>query len=572
MKEAQLFFFEDAVTGERVEFEGYVDEVRAEHLEEVIPALERLQRYQREQYVIAGAVAYEAGYVFFPKQNTSPTNLDTPFLHFYVFKTLKRVQGKKLLPLSEPTLFAYQSDTTKEEYQSRQEQIQSFIHSGEFYQLNQTLQKKFRSTHLPLELYDSLREQQKTKYCAFLDFDDYQVLSFSPELFFQKQGEKITTEPMKGTAPLTESPESLAQDEKSRAENLMIVDLLRNDLGRLAKPGTVKVEELFAIQKLSTVYQMTSKISAQMNANTSLHEILQSLFPCGSITGAPKWSAMKHISQKESSPRGYYTGALGFLDGQGNGSFNVAIRTVVHRQGIYTLGVGGGIVSDSQPEKEWYEAQLKARFARKLNSYFQIFETLLYDGQQFKNLTEHLQRLSSSAMYFDFEFDKEGLQKNLQLLQERLNSPQKIKIQIFWNGEIKISNQDILRPPGDRVGLAKERIVSTDIFRRHKTTQREVYDQSWEEAQACGLYDVLFLNENDELVEASRHNVFLKREGKWYTPPLSAGALPGIERASTLRDLQAVEKNLTLKNLQEAEELLLTNSVRGRVSVRWSLE
>lgn len=568
MREAQLFFFEDAVAGERVEFQEHVGEVRADCIEEVIPALERVQQWQREKYVIAGAVAYEAGHAFFPKKETKPVELTTPFLHFYIFKSLNKVQTKKLLPLSEPTLFAYENDTCWEEYRSRQEQIQSLIHSGEFYQLNQTYQKKFRSNLFPLELYDSLREQQKTKYSAFLDFDEYQILSFSPELFFQKQGEKITTEPMKGTAPLSESREYLAQDEKSRAENLMIVDLLRNDLGRLAQPGSVKVEELFRVQKLSTVYQMTSKISAQIDPDTGVREIFQSLFPCGSITGAPKWSAMKQIAQSESSPRGYYTGALGYFDGEGNGCFNVAIRTLVHQRGFYHMGVGGGIVSDSLSTKEWVEANLKARFVRKLNSHFQIIETFLYDGKQFRNLEDHIRRLTTSATYFDFEFDEKKLTQQLQTLQ--LSVPQKIQLQLSWNGEMQISQSDVFKPFSHQVTVASERVFSQDIFRQHKTTQRELYERGWEKAQAEGFYDVLFLNENDELVEGSRHNIFLKKDGEWFTPPVSAGALPGIERSHALRDLPAQEKTLTLKDVQEAEEILLTNSVRGRTPVRWS--
>jgi para-aminobenzoate synthetase/4-amino-4-deoxychorismate lyase len=376
---------------------------------------------------------------------------------------------------------------------------------------------------------------------------------------------------MKGTLSSDQDAQKLLRDEKQIAENLMIVDLLRNDLGKIAFPGSVNVENLFKIQTLETVHQMTSKISAQIEPQTPILDLFSSLFPCGSITGAPKWRTMQAIRDIEKSPRGVYTGAIGFVEPNNDHCFSVAIRTLTHIDQRYYLGVGGGIVIDSKADQEWQEAQLKGQFVSKLNKDFYLFETLLFDGTVFKNWPAHFNRLQKSAQFFDFSLDRQNFLDELEKHRAKLSPKSyKIKIKLSYNGNVQIESE-LINPMGSRrdIILSDRRVQSKDIFQSHKTSRRKLYDEEWQRASAQGAYEVFFLNERNHLAEASRHNIFIRKNKQWYTPRLEDGVLPGIERQEALKDLNAEEKTLALEDMSSADEILLTNSVRGRVSVTW---
>ncbi len=562
--------FEDTIERRSFLFQEPLDEVIAQSLDGVIPAFEKLESYRQQGFYLAGYVSYDAGFAFFPQSECSRKQVPYSLLHFGVFQQKKAITVELSAESQEAAVYDFSFDTTQEEYIQQQKQIRDLLWSGDIYQLNQTFQAKFRADLEPQTLYNQLKRLQPTHYSAFLKFTDSHILSLSPELFYKKQGSKITTQPMKGTLALGENPQKLLEDKKAIAENLMIVDLLRNDLGRIAHPGTVTVEKLFEVHPLSTLQQMTSTISAQVAVDLPVTNIFASLFPCGSITGAPKWSAMKEISQLENSPRGVYTGALGFIEPNNDHCFNVAIRTIVAVDQKMSMGLGGGIVADSDVFHEFKEAHLKSRFVRQFNCSFSLFETMLFDGKKIKSLQDHLTRLEESALFYNFELNRENILQGLDYKIQNLQGLHKIKLQLSWDGNFEITSsllQESLSAP--RVTLSPLKVNSKNHFQMHKTSCRKIYDEEWKRIQDLGFYDVLFLNENGELVEASRHNVFLRINQVWITPPLSAGALPGIERKKAIQELSAREQVLTVADLQTTQEVMLTNSVRGQVPVRW---
>lgn len=571
MKSMRLIF-EDAIQKKSFLFQNPVERLYARTLDEVPAAFAKMEEYRMQGFYLAGFVAYEAGFAFFPSFEGPMRFSAQPLIDFGVFREKQIFEGTEPDETPSVVISDVSFDTTQEEYLSQQKTIQKNLWAGEIYQLNQTFQMSFRANLSAQNLYTNLKKNQSTSYSAFLQFDDYEVLSLSPELFYQKQGSQIKTQPMKGTLALGQDTKLLTEDEKNVAENLMIVDLLRNDLGKIAKPGSVRVEQLFHVQQLATVQQMTSTICADVETDLPIGTIFSSLFPCGSITGAPKWSAMQKIAKLESSPRGVYTGAIGFVEPNNDQCFNVAIRTIVTQDKKHSMGLGGGIVVDSKGDQEYKEAHLKSRFLRQCNHHFFLFETILFDGARLVHLEEHLHRLQSSALFYNFEINASEIGRQLNEFQQTCKEPQIIKLQLFWDGQIKISARQRLAPPTEpRVAVSLRRINSQNHFQFHKTSSRALYDQEWERVQKQNIYDVLFLNERDELVEASRHNLFLKVDNQWWTPPLSSGVLPGIERGLLLKKGFAKERVLLMSDLKSAQDVLLTNSVRGQVSVQVEL-
>ncbi len=578
-----LFLFEDTLKDKSFYFSDPVEEVLANEPAQVAEALEKIDQLRRRGHFVAGFVAYEAGYSFFPTHASPHKKPDLPLIHFYAFKNKNSGWPTEWLQSTDsapPTLTNFSWDTSFETYENLQNEIRKNLFSGNIYQQNQTLQMSFSCSQDALSMYRHLRLLQKTPYTAYLNFPTYQILSFSPELFYKKTGENIFVEPMKGTSSISESAHVLRNDGKNISENLMIVDLLRNDLGRLAHPGSVVVDELFKVQTLETVHQMTSKISATIDKEMSILSLFEALFPCGSITGAPKWSSMQFIRDQESSPRGVYTGAIGFVEPNNDHCFNVAIRTITHTNDSFKLGIGGGIVADSQAQSEYKEALLKSRFLRKLNSRFFLFETFLFDGEKCRDLAMHLERLIKSANDFGFEMSKSQIEQDLLARVQDLSGAHKIKVKLMYDGEYQMEMTPLVAIDngvenfGDKslplISLSSQKINSQDIFRKYKTSQRDLYDQEYLNATHQGLYDYVFLNEKDEIAEASRHNIFVNAGGRWKTPPLSAGALPGIARQKAIAQFQASEEKLTIADIRHADEIILTNSVRGCVPVLWN--
>ncbi|MBU9354913.1 aminodeoxychorismate synthase component I [Burkholderia multivorans] len=478
--------------------------------------------------------------------------------------------------------------------------VHDALRAGDSYQINYTYRMNFEVFGTPLALYRRLRARQPVRYGALIALrDGAWIVSCSPELFVEKHGELLRARPMKGTAPRSADPQQdaasaafLANDPKNRAENVMIVDLLRNDVSRIARTGTVRVPALFSVEPYASVWQMTSTVEAGWRDGTTFADMLRALFPCGSITGAPKHKTMQLIDAIETTPRGLYTGTIGWLDAPrdaaaacGDFCLSVAIRTLTldappasapagddRRRG--TMGVGAGIVLDSVAADEYAECELKARFLTDADPGFQLFETTCAtraDG--IRHVDRHLARLQRSADAFGFRFDADALRRAIDARCAALDGdgPYRMKLSLAKDGTLDIVAAALKPLPAGpvRVWLAADHgfapTRANDGLLLHKTTRRADYDCAWQAAEALGGFDMLFVNERGELTEGGRSNLFVKLDGQWVTPPLASGVLPGVMRAVLLDDpaFGAVERIVTRDDLSRAQALLLTNALRG---------
>lgn len=467
--------------------------------------------------------------------------------------------------------------------------IKKYIEAGDTYQLNYTYRMRFDAYGSPRLLYRRLRARQPVPYGALIVLPDGRaVLSLSPELFLRHHRGQLTAQPMKGTAPAAadrsqnlKHAAALAADPKNRAENLMIVDLLRNDLGRVAKTGTVRVPHLFDVSMHGDVLQMTSTVQARLRPDTSLHQLLTALYPCGSISGAPKRRTMQIIRALEPDHRGIYTGAIGWLDAAGDGQIfgdfclSVPIRTLMleapgpNGLRVGEMGVGAGITYDSNAADEYAECQLKAQFLTGIAQEFELFETMHATRTEgCRHVDLHLRRLSASASVFGFHYNENTVREHLLSACAKLpaDGSHRMRLALAHAGTINVQHAPLapLTTPV-RLWLAPQPTEAADLFLQHKTTLRARYDAAWRAAEARGVFDVLFLNTRGELTEGARSNVFIKLKGHWFTPPLNAGVLPGIMRSVMLADPKwnARVQRLTLEDLRAAEQIMVCNSLRG---------
>ena len=452
-------------------------------------------------------------------------------------------------------------------YTAAVERIRAYIAAGDCYQVNFTFPLRFRWFGDALALYAILRQRQPVRYGGIVVADGWATVSLSPELFVERRGERLTVRPMKGTSPRCEPPENLLQSEKNRAENLMIVDLLRNDLGRVAANGSVTVDSLFEIEAYPSVWQMVSQVSARVE-DGRLERVLPALFPCGSITGAPKIRAMQIAAELEAGERGYYTGSLGWLAPNGDFRLNVAIRTLeLAADGTGKLGIGSGIVADSDPLAEWQECLLKANFLTACDPGLLLIETLRRENGAYLRLAGHLARLAASARWLGFAYDEARVRQVLGA--QPSSGLWRVRLTLAKDGEIAVTCQSLApEVPGPRwATLATESIRSDDPLRRHKTTARSQYDAAL--AAIAGkpeIFDVVFCNERGEVAEGARSTIFVERDGALLTPSLASGALPGVLRAELLAAGLAREAVLWPSDL--ADGFLLGNALRGLVAVR----
>jgi len=489
------------------------------------------------------------------------------------------------------------ADVDDRDFSAAIARIHAYIEAGDTYQINYTYRLRFDAYGSAHSLYRRLRKRQPVPYGALVALPDGgAVLSLSPELFVRHVDGTLTAQPMKGTAAASGDAQvdaaraaALAADPKNRAENLMIVDLLRNDLGRVARFGSVRVPDLFRVDRYSSVLQMTSTVQAALRDDASLADVFEALYPCGSITGAPKRRTMQIIHALETAPRGLYTGAIGWFDaaqpGRCIGDFclSVPIRTMVlqpEEGGVRSgeLGVGAGIVHDSIAADEFAECRLKAGFLTGLPAEFELFETMhatRVDGC--RHLDVHLRRLRASATYFGFVCDEQASRADIRNACRALptDAPHRMRLALRQDGSCPLQAVPLapLSMP-IKLLLGPEPTVSDDLFLRHKTTVRERYDAAWHAAEAQGAFDMLFFNDHGELTEGGRSNVFVRLDGQWYTPPLGAGLLPGVMRAVLLADpaWNARERRLTRDDLRRAEEVTACNALRGamQASIVWS--
>ena len=467
------------------------------------------------------------------------------------------------------------------------ERIRALIAAGDTYQVNYTYRLRFDAFGSISALYRRLRARQPVPYGALIALPDGgAVLSLSPELFVRHQGGELLARPMKGTAPACEDDaenarraQALAADAKNRAENLMIVDLLRNDLGRVAVTGSVAVPALFEVQRYSGVLQMTSTVRARLRPDATLGEVFAALYPCGSITGAPKRRTMEIIHELEPAARGVYTGAIGWFDppatpgALGDFCLSVPIRTLALQpsaNGVRAgeMGVGAGIVHDSDAAAEYAECQLKAGFLTGLANEFELFETMhATRAHGCRHRERHLARLAASAAYFGFNFDGAGLRARLDAACATLGEGEhRLRLGLRAGGATQIQSAPIvpLTEPV-RMLLASEPTNAADLFLRHKSSVRARYDAAWRGAEAEGAFDTLFFNERGELTEGGRSNVFVKVDGRWLTPALDCGVLPGVMRAVLLDDpaWDASEAVITRAMLARADAVMVCNALRG---------
>lgn len=546
-------------------FEHPVEVLTASTPGELETLLHALDAAANQGLYAAGYMAFEAGYALEPRLRQLLPQDGRPLACFGLYAHRKTIAYRP--ELSSVTVDAPVMAMTEEQFATRVSRIRHHIERGDTYQVNLTTHVSWPHALSTQALLHHILAVQPVEFGACLNLKGETILSASPELFFRRNGSQIETRPMKGTVKrgrdLQEDADHmqwLANDEKNRAENLMIVDLLRNDLGRIAKTGSVRVDQLFAVEPYPTLHQMTSTVRAELRDGIGYAEIFRALFPSGSIVGAPKIKTMELIHSIEDAPRGVYTGCIGYLGPAGDACFSVAIRTITLRDGIASMGVGAGITYDSVAAEEYEETRLKSSFLQQDSQPFQLIETILWDSERFLLLNEHLERLHDSARYFHFACDLRRVQEQLVRSVQGISTPHRVRLLLAPNGETSITSTPYLaldRPL--RVVISGQRMYSHDRFLRHKTTRRAVYDNELKAAQAHGWDEALFLNEHGHITEGAITNFFVKRGEEILTPPLSDGVLPGVLR----RSLNCREVSLRLEDLLPHDELYLGNSVRG---------
>lgn len=560
-------------------FEGLVDELVAHRYEEVGDILRQVAAAAQAGNWVAGYVAYEASPAFDRAFRVRPRpdgdlHRWLPLAWFGVFE--RRIEQP---PWSEGGTYALGSwvpTTTREEYDQAIATIHEHIRQGDTYQVNFATRLRAAFSGDPVSYYGDLCAAQSGGYGSYLDCGRFRVLSASPELFFERTGDRLVTRPMKGTAPrgrwTTEDRrfrDELVASVKDRAENVMIVDLLRNDLGRIAEFGSVRVDRLFEPERYDTVWQLTSTVSADLPNKVGLADTFAALFPCGSITGAPKVRTMEIISELEAQPRGVYCGAIGYVappDADGpSAAFSVAIRTVVvdMEDGDAEYGVGGGIVYDSSAADEYQEMLVKAQVLTRSRLPFRLLETLAWDPSDgFTHLESHLARLAASADYFGFSPDLASVEARLKAVGEGTVSL-KVRLLVDRTGKIELEALP-LRPLAApyRVAIDDVPIDLSDPFLFHKTTNRTAYDER--RVRHPNADDVLLVNEDGEVTESTIANLLVMINGEWRTPPIASGCLPGLARTSLLAGGAVIEQAVTLADLAAAQSIELVNSVRGR--------
>jgi para-aminobenzoate synthetase/4-amino-4-deoxychorismate lyase len=562
-------------------FSGLEETISAATPAEIVPALERVEHCVAEGFHAAGFVSYEAASGLSGTHATRPPD-DFPLIRFGIFRerhaapepsTANGSDGEEYV-ISDPE-FSLSEDA----YGAAVERIREYIAAGDTYQVNFTMRQRFRFRGDEKSFYHDLCRSQRAPYCAFIDLGRHCVLSASPELFFRMKDGIITTRPMKGTAKRGRWPGEDSQivrnfrtDAKEQAENLMIVDLLRNDMGIVSETGSVGVTSLFEVETLETIHQMTSTITSRLRPETRMVELFRALFPCGSITGAPKRRTMEIIAELEDSPRNIYTGCIGYISPGPEAVFSVAIRTVVidREKGTGELGLGSGITWDSRPRAEYDECLAKGRFALAKVPDFRLLESLLFDQDAGYFLLErHMNRLAGSAGYFGFAVDISDIREALEQHSLPLTGSHKVRLLLSRNGSFTIQSEPVYGKPANgtvAVAFAGTPVDSANVFLYHKTDNRSLYTAELAKRPDCA--DVVFLNERGEVTEGANNNIVVRIGGELFTPPLDSGLLPGTFREELIETGLVRERVITGAELAEAEEIFLINSVRKWLKAR----
>lgn len=567
----------DAENSQDLRFENPLRCIIAQQPEEVETALKALDEAVSKGFYVAGFMAYEAAYAF---ENIGSFRSDgLPLVWFGVYEAPQQgLPAPTEAPANPLQISGFEYDEAT--YTDRIRQIKQAIFEGDTYQINFTGQLTGECSE-PCAAYYALRPNQAVGYSAFLNLGKTQILSFSPELFFRRKGSQIFTRPMKGTAPRGKTrsqdlalAQFLQKDAKNKAENLMIVDLLRNDLSKICLPQSVHVPKLFAIEPYETVLQMTSTVEGTLRPQVTYAEIFQALFPCGSVTGAPKTRAMQYIHRLENQARGVYCGTIGYISPHQEAVFNVAIRTLIVQNQRFQMGLGSGIVWDSDPHDEFAECQLKSQFLiRPPRPSFSLLEALRYEnGYAF--LAQHLTRLAETAAYFGFKAPISDIELALKnkALSFKEKPCYKVRLVLAKDGTFELSAAPYtdFPPPSPKICLHPSPVQSENIFLYHKTTQRTFYEQAYQTAAAQGYREVIFQNERGELTEGARTNIWIRKGDKWQTPTLASGLLAGVYRQHLLTTLpNAQEAPLFPHDLATADAVYCVNVMRGLEEVAY---
>jgi len=569
----------------------FVDPVailKACRADEITTTVAKVDAALRDGFFVAGFAAYDSG-----------AGDDWPLLWFGVYRDATifdhrsgaYVRGEMATKIAQNVGESDESgcaairnlhfNISEEKYAEKIAAIHELIRCGDSYQANFTGKLNFDFDGSAEALYRELICKQAGSYAAFVNLGERKILSFSPELFFKTKDDRITTRPMKGTVARGCTTQAdlqnatwLQKDEKNRSENVMIVDLLRNDIGKICEFGSVGVEDLFAVDRYETLFQMVSTVKGSLRPSVGMTEIFSALFPSGSITGAPKKRTMEILNELESCKRGIYTGAIGFASPENESCFNVAIRTVTLDGTRGEMGIGSGITIGSVAEDEFAECLLKGRFLTNREDDFELIESLLWDGEKYPLIELHLDRLLDSAEYFSFAMTRKIAQDFLLQHAPAHGERCKLRFTANRNGAMQIAASVLGNSTTEcRVKIAHVRVDSADRFLYHKTTRRAFYNSEFAKAQSEGFDEVLFLNERGELCEGAISNLFLELDGKLCTPPIECGLLGGVYRRKVLAEsvatLPAREKILRMDDLLRAKNIYLTNAVRG---MRWVKE
>lgn len=534
--------------------------------DEVRPLLATVERLARQGRWCVGYVRFEAAPAFDAALAVHDT--DGPLAWFGVYEHALDWPTEET---HQPAVATWHNSLSRTDFDRAMDRIHQAIGAGELYQINYTAPLRGELQGSPRALFQALHQAQPGGYAAFIDNGVEQVLSVSPELFFDWQGPQILTRPMKGTAPRGANAEQDAQQvaqlrasPKEQAENVMIVDLLRNDLSRIAEPHSVRVPQLFRIETLPTVFQMSSDVTATTHAGTTLADVFAALFPCGSVTGAPKVQAMQLIRTLEPQARGIYCGAIGVVRPGGHATFNVAIRTVTVKDGAARCGIGSGITFDATAAGEWQEWRNKRAFLERASQPFQLLETLRLEDGQLRDEPLHLARMARAAQHFGYPFPLAALKQALaQQAQACPQGVRRVRLLLDARGAVAAERFALETTPAPvRLRLAAMPFEAAHSeFVRYKTTQRAHYEAA--APQEPGVFDTLLWNAQGELTECTRANIAVKLDGRWRTPPLACGLLDGVARARYLEEGRIEEGVIRLEDLLHAQGLAVFNSLRG---------
>ncbi len=558
---------DDQLSGQCRHYVDPVEIITASSAKELMTAFHKIDGYLQRGLYVAGYISYEAGFILEPK--LSPllqASYETPLLQMGVFKSWSDKYPKA--PCEAAPQLSLTPNWNEAEYIERFNKVLDYITAGDVYQINLTFPLISEYSGSAFCLYDTLRARQPVHYGGVIALGGAEIVSFSPELFFDKKGETITMRPMKGTVKrLPDRAADLALrdamkvDTKSQAENLMIVDLLRNDLSRIAQKASVKVPHLFSLETYPTLHQMTSTVTAKVDKTLPVKTLFENLFPCGSVTGAPKIRAMEIIHELETVPRGPYCGAIGYLDPDGDACFNVAIRTAIIQNGQLRYHVGSGVVLDSDGQAEYDECLLKAKM---LSSNPDLIETFRWSAAgDILRKNRHMTRLKQSAKALGYPLDEAGLESELANLTG--NHDLRVRLTLSSTGNINLTPAPFTALPSPlKLSISRQALTQGVQDTRHKTTARDFYDGERNRLKSMtGCNEVIFFNERGELCEGSFTNIFIEIEGQLYTPPLSSGLLAGILRSELLENQKAIERVLFITDVTKADAIFVGNSLRG---------